>query len=165
MPTLNNKSYFWCSPFSEAQSPHTHAQRTHTHFCIWLSSSHKVWSQSASLQVVQRSFCVCESWLNVASCPFPRTSSFGPISFNYCHVCPKKANNHSCDSDGTHLYSVVLSRKTVLTAVFFKAALHMPCIWHWWLIPALIFQKQMIALRSGSILCLFSCIFHGMSPG
>ena len=44
-------------------SVHTHTNacdKAKHYFCIWLSSSHKVWSQSASLQFVQRSFCVCE---------------------------------------------------------------------------------------------------------
>lgn len=52
------------------------------YFCISLTSSHKVWSQRASLQFVQRVFCVrgrvCESWLNIASFLFPRSSSFCP---------------------------------------------------------------------------------------
>lgn len=107
MPTLNNKSYFRCL-FTRSLSLHTHAHffcvlltqlythrwhysvhtRTETcdkpkhYFCISLTSTHKVWSQRASLQFVQRIFCVrgrvCESWLNIASFLFPRSSSFRP---------------------------------------------------------------------------------------
>lgn len=110
MPTLNNKSYFRCL-FTRSLSLHTHAHffcvlltqlythrwhysvhtRTETcdkpkhYFCISLTSTHKVWSQRASLQFVQRIFCVrgrvCESWLNIASFLFPRSSSFRPQFF------------------------------------------------------------------------------------